>query len=85
MTNGQYGVLVASIFIIVGSISVFAPDKVRNRVLEANKRQPWANWKVYLAIMTSRAYVPLTRIQGAVSIVIGALLLVFLWLTRGQR
>jgi hypothetical protein len=79
MTNRTIGTIGGALFISVGTTSLVAPHSLLRTTKQANDEKPWANNVFYRSYVRPEVYVPVTRLVGAIAVLVGLLLLVLVW------
>jgi hypothetical protein len=85
MSDGQFGLIVAFVFVLLGGIMVLIPQRMLDVARRYNDDKFWARNATYEWMMKPSVYMPWVRALGSVAMLIGLALTVLLWLTRSQR
>ena len=85
MSDGQFGLAVALLFLLFGGIMVVIPHRMLAVLHRYNDGKVWTNNALYRNLVRPRIYITGMRSMGWVAILIGMALIVGLWLSRSQR
>ena len=71
MTDQQFGLLIAFLFVGFGGLMLIAPERLLGLVRSQNDDRPWGQLSLYKQFTQPHVYIPMMRMIGGLSALVG--------------